>query len=77
MDGQLALVGSANMDPRSLELNYENNVVIASAAVTADVRARQQSYLDASSPVALETVSVWSLPRRLVHNVVAMLAPLL
>ncbi|RII42720.1 cardiolipin synthase [Galactobacter valiniphilus] len=77
VDGQLALVGSANMDRRSLELNYENNVVIASAAVTADVRARQQSYLDASSPVALEAVSAWSFPRRLVHNVVAMLAPLL
>ncbi len=77
IDGQIALVGSANMDRRSLELNYENNLLIADPKVTAAVRARQQTYLDASTPIPLSAVQTWSFPRRLAQNTVAMLAPLL
>lgn len=77
VDGHLAMVGSANMDRRSLELNYENNLLLAHPAATAAIRERQQSYLDASSPVSLVTVRGWSLWSRLVQNAVAMLAPIL
>lgn len=77
VDGQLALVGSANMDRRSLELNYENNLLLADGAATAAIRTRQQSYLDESAPVSVVTVRAWSLWERLVQNAVAMLAPIL
>lgn len=77
VDGQLALVGSANMDRRSLELNFENNLLLANPAVTATVRERQQSYLEASTPVSVADVKAWSLWARLVQNTVAMLAPIL
>lgn len=77
VDGRLALVGSANMDRRSLELNYENNLVVTDAAFTAVVRERQQVYLDASARVDPASVAGWSFWRRLVQNTVATLAPLL
>ena len=53
LDGEIALVGSANMDRRSLELNYENNLLVADRAVTETIRRRQPAYLSVSQPVAL------------------------
>ncbi len=77
LDGQLALVGSANMDRRSLELNFENNMLIADADVVAAIHARQSGYLAASRPVTLDEVRAWPLHQRLVQNTVAMMAPVL
>jgi phosphatidylserine/phosphatidylglycerophosphate/cardiolipin synthase-like enzyme len=45
LDGEVTLIGSANMDRRSFELNYENNILFYDPALTADVRQRQQSYI--------------------------------
>ena len=42
VDGDLTLIGSANMDRRSFELNYENNILLHDPSTTADMRARQQ-----------------------------------
>jgi len=77
VDGQIALVGSANMDRRSLELNYENNLLIADRDTTQVIRRRQQSYLDASYPVDTATVRTWPFRKRLVQNAVGMMAPVL
>ena len=77
IDGQLALVGSANMDRRSLELNFENNMLIADADVVAAIHARQSGYLAASRPVPLDEVHAWPFRQRLVQNTVAMMAPVL
>jgi len=77
LDGQAALVGSANMDRRSLELNFENNLLIADVQVTAAVRQRQQGYMEVSLPVTLEQVRAWPFGERLVQNAVAMMSPVL
>ena len=77
VDGQIALVGSANMDRRSLELNYENNIVIADPAVVQTIRARQLGYLSVSNAVSIDSVKAWSYPQRLVQNAIGMLAPVL
>ena len=77
VDGELARVGSANMDRRSFELNYENNILFYNPALTADVRQRQQDYLDASRLVELAEVTAWPPSRRLLNNAVAMLSPLI
>ena len=77
VDAAIALVGSANMDRRSLELNYENNLLVADAAVTATIRERQQGYLSVSNEVTLESVRAWPFHTRLVHNLVGMMAPVL
>ena len=77
MDGEVTLIGSANMDRRSFELNYENNILLFDGGATAAMRQRQQEYLDRSTTVTSETVSAWPMRRRLWNNAVAMLGPLL
>ncbi len=77
LDGEVALVGSANMDRRSLELNFENNLLIADPQAVAAIRQRQRKYLDVSQPVDLQQVRQWPLRSRLVQNAVAMMSPVL
>jgi len=77
LDGDFTLIGSANMDRRSFELNYENNILCCDRDFTAGVRRRQQQYLDRCHRVEAETVRRWPVRRRLWNNTVAMLGPLL
>ncbi|MGB5834478.1 MAG: cardiolipin synthase [Thiohalocapsa sp.] len=77
LDGEITLIGSANMDRRSFELNYENNILLYDADLTATVRERQQSYIDSAIAVEPHRVSDWSWQRRLWNNAVAMLGPVL
>jgi cardiolipin synthase len=77
LDGDLTLIGSANMDRRSFDLNYENNILCCDRGFTAQVRRRQQDYLDHSHRVSPEVVARWPARRRLWNNTVAMLGPLL
>jgi cardiolipin synthase len=77
IDGEVTLIGSANMDRRSFELNYENNILFYDTALTNDVRDRQQSYISLSKPVSIETVQQWSWTQRLWNNTIAMLGPVL
>ena len=77
LDGQIALVGSANMDRRSLQLNFENNLLVVDPDVTAQVRRRQESYLSVSKRVPPETVERWPFRTRLVQDAVGTLSPLL
>lgn len=77
LDNEIALVGSANMDRRSLELNYENNLLIADEGTTKIIRDRQLGYLAASQPVAIDVVRAWPFRKRLIQNAVGMMAPIL
>lgn len=77
IDGELALVGSANMDRRSLELNYENSLLIADREVTAQIRERQRRYLSVSHPVTLDAARTCPFHRRLIQNFIGMMAPVL
>ncbi len=77
IDGAVTLIGSANMDRRSFDLNYENNILFHDEALTAEMRARQDTYLASSHPVTLAEVDAWSMGRRLWNNTVGMLGPLL
>ncbi|MEZ5571281.1 MAG: cardiolipin synthase [Halioglobus sp.] len=77
LDGQISLIGSANMDRRSFELNFENNILLHDVELTAALRARQQRYIDSAVQVTMEDVKNWSLPRRLWNNAIAMLGPIL
>jgi len=77
LDGEVTLIGSANMDRRSFELNYENNVLFYDPALTAEVRRRQDAYLAQSHSVTAEMVAHWSTTRRLWNNTIAMLGPVL
>ena len=77
LDGSVTLLGSANMDRRSFELNYENNILFCDQQLTADVIARQQQYISQSELVTREKVAAWSVPRRLWNNTLATLGPIL
>ncbi len=77
IDGEVTLIGSANMDRRSFELNYENNILFYDQALTNDMRQRQESYLASSSPVTIDMVESWSWQRRLRNNAIAMFGPVL
>jgi cardiolipin synthase len=77
LDGEITLIGSANMDRRSFELNYENNILLYDPALTAEMRCRQHSYISRSHPVTAEMVANWPMHRRLLNNTIAMLGPVL
>ena len=77
LDGEVTLIGSANMDRRSFELNYENNILLYDPALTATLRQRQDSYIASSSQVRTETVRAWAWHEKLKNNAVAMFGPVL
>jgi cardiolipin synthase len=77
LDGEITLIGSANMDRRSFDLNYENNILLYDPALTAEMRRRQDTYLAAAQPVTAEQVAQWSIYRRFLNNAIAMLGPVL
>jgi cardiolipin synthase len=77
LDGEITLIGSANMDRRSFDLNYENNILFCDRALTTEMRVRQDDYLAQSHEVTPEMVASWPMTRRLWNNSIAMLGPLL
>ena len=77
LDGEVTLIGSANMDRRSFELNYENNILFYDPSLTADMRERQECYIASSRPVTSEMVEGWTMRHRLLNNAIAMLGPVL
>jgi cardiolipin synthase len=77
LDGEVTLIGSANMDRRSFELNYENNILLHDPKLTADMRQRQESYIERSRALTTDDVARWTIRRRLWNNTIAMLGPVL
>lgn len=77
LDGEVTLIGSANMDRRSFDLNYENNILFCDRNLTADVCKRQREYISESNRVAREDVAAWSRSKRLWNNTLAMIGPIL
>ena len=77
IDGEVTLIGSANMDRRSFELNYENNILFYDQPLTAEMRQRQDTYIASSIPISSEMVAGWSWQHRFWNNAIAMLGPVL
>jgi cardiolipin synthase A/B len=77
LDGEITLIGSANLDRRSFDLNYENNILLYDRALTAEMRRRQETYLASSHPVTIKMVAKWPITRRFWNNSIAMLGPVL
>lgn len=77
VDGEVTLIGSANMDRRSFDLNYENDILLLDRAVTTAMQERQERYLADSREIGLAEVRSWSVGRRLWNNALAIVGPLL
>ena len=75
VDGSLALVGSANMDRRSLDLNFENNVLFESTELAQKVSEHQRHWLANAIEIDHGTLAARSLSRRFGDNVLTMIAP--
>jgi cardiolipin synthase len=77
VDGEVALIGSANLDRRSFELNFENNILLRDKAFATELRARQEVYRADATPVGGADVASVGIVRRLWQNLVATVSPLL
>jgi len=77
LDNKVTLIGSSNMDLRSFDLNYENNILLRDKATTEAVVARQKDYISQSKQVELAQVLAWPVYKRLWNNVVATVGPVL
>jgi len=77
VDRKVGLIGSANLDRRSFELNFENNILFADEDFAAVLRARQEDYLADSDPVTQSVVDSFGIAGRLWQNSLAMMSPIL
>lgn len=77
VDRTLTLVGSTNLDIRSFDLNYENDILFRDDKLTQAVFDRQQDFLSQADVITLEDVEAWSCSRRIWNNVIATVGPIL
>ena len=56
VDGETTFMGSSNMDIRSFDLNFENDILLRDKDFTAAIRQRQMAYLASSVPVTPQEV---------------------
>ena len=77
VDCRVGLIGSANLDRRSFELNFENNILFDDPALATAVRHRQDEYLAQSDRVSRADVDRYGIGLRLWQNLLATLSPML
>ncbi|HEU5482035.1 MAG TPA: cardiolipin synthase [Sphingomicrobium sp.] len=77
VDKAVALIGSANLDRRSFELNFENNILFADRNFAAALRARQEEFITQSDAVTAKEVEAFGIGTRFRQNFYAMLSPIL
>ncbi|HVU88959.1 MAG TPA: cardiolipin synthase [Pirellulales bacterium] len=77
VDDRLSLFGSLNLDPRSLQLNFEITMALYDPDFTGRLRALQNSYVDKSAAMDRKRWEKRSFAVRFVDNAARLLSPLL
>jgi cardiolipin synthase len=77
VDGKWASVGSANLDNRSLALNFELNVLFHTPWVVAELEKQFLHDIDESQPLDARTFAKRKWPGRLLENVCRLFSPVL
>ena len=77
IDGLISLIGSTNLDLRSFDLNYENDILLHDKTLTGEIYVRQTEYIDNSMQVSLQDVDLWPRTLRIWYNIVATIGPIL
>ncbi|MFZ5833377.1 MAG: cardiolipin synthase, partial [Planctomycetota bacterium] len=77
VDHSLGMLGSANFDIRSFDLNLELNLLLYSAQAVSELHALQARYLAESRPASLEDPAVQRFGGRLAMNLAKLASPLL
>jgi cardiolipin synthase len=77
IDRNVAIIGTANMDRRSFELNFEITLAVYHSDFASQLRFLQRSYIAESQELTSERWSRRGLTTRLWHNTAGMVSPLL
>lgn len=77
IDRELSLIGSANLDRRSLDLNFEVSLLVYDEDFASELHFLQSTYITQSTLVPVDLPAHWSVPRRLWQNAVSLIAPIL
>jgi len=77
VDGQWAYVGSSNLDPRSLRLNFEVDLEVMDAAFASEVEALIENAMASAKPVLLQNLRARSFWVRLVERIIWLGSPYL
>ncbi len=77
VDNRMSMFGSLNLDPRSLQLNFEITLAIYDSDFTGRLRALQDSYIAASTAMDRARWERRSIASRFVDNAARLLSPLL
>jgi cardiolipin synthase len=77
IDGQLAIVGSSNVDLRSFQLNEEVSLLLLDPASVADLEKIQRGYIADSDELDLESWRARSNLQKFTENIARMVGPLL
>ncbi|HMN23053.1 MAG TPA: cardiolipin synthase [Ignavibacteriaceae bacterium] len=77
IDGKICTVGSANLDPRSMEINYEANVVIYNQEFTLQLEQEFVNDLNNCRKVSLADMENAGILKRFKWSVCRLLSPLL
>jgi len=77
IDREVALIGSANLDRRSLDLNFEVSMLVYDTDFASELRFLQTTYIEQSTNISVDVPSQWSIGKRLWQNGISLIAPLL
>ena len=77
VDNEYCLVGSANLDPRSLRLNFELGIEVFSEQLSDDLRAHIESAIATSELITHASLLERSVPVRLRDSVAGLFSPYL
>jgi len=77
IDNQFAMLGSANFDRRSFELNFELNMFLVGAEVTEKLHKKQEAYIAQSTRLDLDEWRTRSSMRQFAEQCAKLMGPLL
>jgi cardiolipin synthase A/B len=77
IDGEMSVFGSLNLDPRSIQLNFEMMLVLYDKPFTAELIALQEQYIADSRRLIPSEQPIPSLPVQLLESCVKLISPLL
>ena len=77
VDGKVGLIGSSNLDLRSFDLNYENNILFEDEPLVKAISQRQSEYIKASKLIIEKELTALNFTQRIWNNIIVTLGPLL
>ena len=77
IDREIALIGSANLDRRSLDLNFEVSLLVYNGDFASELRFLQTTYIEQSTHISVDVPAQWPVSQRLWQNAVSLIAPIL